>query len=193
MSRAGDLAAPALALVLAACAAPPPGGGAPAAPGKPAVLRNGDFEAEPVPGRACPADWSCSMHADPLSFAFAVERADDGHGRRLVVTRLKPEPWAIVTQYHLAAGLEGRLRLSVSVDARQLEGAAGASVTVHDIAGRVSVHRQALVKPGPGWQPVAVEIAVPAGSHSVEFGLLVEGGGRVAFDDAAVERLPPGP
>ncbi len=171
---------------------------APAAPGAALAgtrlpVRNADFEAEPLPRRNCPPTWWCTMHADPNAYRFRVESDSSGRGRYLEVTRLTPEPWALVTQGVPAAGLAGRrIRLSVLVNAEKLEGSAGPMLIFQGAGGRVIGHEMSLIPRGSGWRRTSTEIDVPAGAELVEIGLKVEGGGTVGFDDvvATVEDRP---
>lgn len=180
------------------CAAPPSGqestGKAASAPAAAVVARlsNSDFEADPLPGRACPPSWGCSMHADTTAFAFEVVSDARPKGRYLRITRVKPEPWAMATQAVPGSGLAGRrVRLSVDVLAEALEGGAGPAVVLQGTGGRVLDARQSLVARGPGWRRASAEIEVAAGTERVELGLHMEGGGWVGFDNVELVVLPP--
>jgi hypothetical protein len=158
----------------------------------PGLLRNADFEADAIPGRACPASWWCTMHNDTTSFAFSLVTGSGSHGRYLKVARLKMEPWALVTQVIPAAGLAGRrMRVSVAVNAENLDGGAGLLVILQGNGGRVLGDRKVLQARGPGWHRVGAEIDVVAGTEMVEVGLILEGGGEAGFDDVEVTVLPP--
>lgn len=178
-----------------AVASPAPAPAATAAPvgGARLPVRNADFEAEPLPRRNCPPAWWCTMHADPNSYRFRVESDTSGRGRFLEVTRVTPEPWALVNQGVPATGLAGkRIRLSVLVNAEKLEGAAGPMIIFQGAGGRVIGHEMSLIPRGRGWQRTSVDADVPAGAELVEIVLKVEGGGAAGFDDvvATVEDRP---
>jgi hypothetical protein len=153
----------------------------------PGMVRNAGFEDNLLRGRACPPSWWCTMHSDTSSFAFEIASDARSNGRYLKVRRVKPEPWALVTQSFPAAGLSGkRLQLSVAVNTESLEGAgsaAGPVIILHGAGGRAVDRRETLVKRGPGWQRASTEIDVPAGIELVEIGLLLQGGGAAGFDD----------
>lgn len=192
MTRFGGILAAALASVVpGGCAIATDASVPPAA--QSSLLRNGDFESAPSPGRDCPPSWWCTMHADTESFKFGLAADKGSAGRYLKVTRLKPEPWALVTQVIPGDGLVGkRVRMSAAVNAEGHEGAAGPVVILQGVGGRVLGHRQSLLQAGTGWRRASAEIDVVAGTERVEFGLLVEGGGSVGFDDveAMVVTLP---
>jgi len=160
----------------------------------PSLLRNGDFESAPSPGRGCPPSWWCTMHADTDSFNFGLAAGQGSAGRHLRVTRVKPEPWALVTQVIPGAGLVGkRVRMSVAVNAEGRDGAAGPVVILQGVGGRVLGQRRSMLPAGPGWRRASAEIDVVAGTEQVEFGLLVDGAGSVGFDDVeAMVVTPPG-
>ena len=160
--------------------------------GTPGLVRNADFEAAPKPGRDCPPSWWCTMHNDPRSYRFELATAAGSSGRFLKVTRVKPEPWALVTQGVSATGLAGkRLRVSVAVNAEGLDGEAGPMILLQGPGGRVIGERKVLLKRGPGWRRASAELDVVAGTEQVEVGLLVEGGGWVGFDRVDATVLPP--
>jgi len=164
--------------------------GAVASP-EPVPLRNGNFEAEVVPGRSCPPSWGCASHSDGRSYAFEVSTGTGPRGRYLKVTRMKPEPWAIAVQTLPPADYVGkRLRLTVEVNAEALEGAAGPLIILHGAGGRVLGHRKVLLKRGAGWRRASVEIDVVPGTERVECALTVEGGGTAGFDDVEAVVLP---
>jgi len=163
-------------------------GGAQASPG---LLLNADFEAGAVPGRACPASWSCSQHSDPHAFAFELSSGAGARGRFLKVTRVKPEPWAMAVQALPGADFAGkRLSLSVAVHGEALEGAAGPMIVLHGPGGRVLAHRKSLLKRGEGWRRATVEIEVVPGTERVECALIIEGGGSAGFDDVEAAVAP---
>lgn len=162
----------------------------------PVAVRNAGFEDDPVPGRACPPSWWCTMHADPSSFSFEVTSDAGSHGRYLAVRRVKDEPWAFVTQAFPAADMAGkRFQLSVAVNTERLEGpdaSAGPVIVLQDISGRTVGQIDALAKRGSGWQRASAELVVPAGIAMVEIGLLVHGGGAAGFDDVEAQVTAPG-
>ena len=187
------------AAVAAGCAsAPPEPVTAIAAPGPVAaraapagLVKNADFEAVPAPGRRCPPAWGCTAHSDGTSYTFELSPEYGPRGRYLKVARVRPEPWAMVSQVLPKADLAGRrVRLSVSVQGESLEGGAGPMILLHGPAGRVLDSRSVLLPRGPGWRRASVEIDVLPGTERVVVGLLVEGGGWVGFDDVEATVLP---
>jgi hypothetical protein len=160
-------------------------------PVAPITLRNTDFEANPVQGRPCPPSWWCTMHNDPDSFQFGLASEPGSRGRFLKITRVKPEPWALVTQVVPATGLASRrLRVSADVFAEALDGGAGLLVMLQGPGGRVIGQRKVLLERGPGWRRAVAEIDVVSGTELVEIGLIIEGGGSVGFDDVQAAVVP---
>jgi len=191
MAGAGRALAVLVAAVAAGCAGTPPVEPVAARPAAPAMLKNADFEADPVPGRRCPPSWGCTAHSDGSSYTFELSSDSGTRGRYLKVTRVRPEPWAMVRQLLPKADLVGsRVRLSVSVHGESLEGGAGPMILLHGASGRVLDSRNVLLKRGPGWRRASVEIDVLPGTERVVVGLLVEGGGWVGFDDVEATVLP---
>ncbi len=187
------------AAIATGCASPPsdpvvasaPAQGAFVASSRPVPLKNGDFEAEPVPGRDCPPSWGCAAHVNPKSFRFEIASGSKSRGRYLKVTRVLDEPWALVTQWVPATQMVGsRVRFSMSVHGEALEGGAGPLLILQGPSGRELDHRKILLARGPGWQRVSVEIDVVPGTEGVGFGLVLEGGGAVGFDDVEAVLLP---
>ncbi len=196
---AGRAAAAVAVAMMAGCAQLPAGmagGGAstrvvPLATPAVIALKNADFEAEPVPGKDCPPSWGCSAHANARAFAFEIKSDPPPHGRYLRVTRVLPEPWALVNQLVPAQRMVGaRLRLSVSVHGESLEGLAGPMIILQGESGRVIDHRKTLLAPGPGWRRATVEIDVAPDTEQIECALAIEGGGSVGFDDVEAVLLP---
>ena len=179
--------------MLSACAAVKDG----AIPAKPGfasvVLKNADFAMEPVPGRACPPLWGCTMHADPASFRFSLEADPRSGVKYLKVERVKNEPWAIASQVVPAEGLQGkRLRLAAAVQSEGIDGkGAGPLLIIQGPGGRTLAEAQRLVQRSTGWQEVAVELDVVPGAQLVEVGLYLEGGGIVHFGEVRLEILGP--
>jgi hypothetical protein len=189
---AGRISAFVLAAALYGCAtaqdAPP---AAPAPSAAPGLLKNVDFEADPVARRDCPASWWCSMHSNPKSFRFELATEPHSRGRFLRVSRVKNEPWAIVTQTVKAAPLKGRrVRMSASVYATALEGKAGPFILLQGASGVTLSRERTLLERGPGWRRATVEIDVAESAEMVMFGLRMQGGGWVGFDDVEVVVLP---
>lgn len=162
--------------------------------GTPFALRNPGFEDEPIPGSNCAAGWNCTMHADPSSFRFFHDEALPAQGKRsLCIEPLKKEPWGIVSQglFDIAQARGGRVRFSVAVRLDAVTGnGAGPYVAAQGTGGAVVAHASRLLQGTQGWQRVEVEMAVPAGATLVEFGVSLEGRGRVCLDDARLEILP---
>lgn len=179
-----------LALLLAGCAAAPEA----ARPSLAKVpLKNADFAMDPTPGRACPPQWGCSMHADPSSFRFSLESDPRSGAQSLRIERIKAEPWAIASQTVPAQALAGkRVRLGAAVQAEWVEGkGAGPMLILQGAGGRTIANAQRLLPRTPGWQQVSVELDVSPGAEWVEVGLLFEGGGVVRFADVRLEVLGP--
>jgi hypothetical protein len=195
MRPAGRISAFLLAAALCGCAtaqdAPPVAVAPPAAPAAPGLLKNVDFEADPIARRDCPPAWWCSMHSDPKSFKVEVAKESHSRGRFLKVSRVKNEPWAIVTQTVKAAALKGRrLRLSASVYAEALDGKAGPFILLQGRSGVTISRERTLLERGPGWRRASVEIDVGESAEMVMFGLRMQGDGWVGFDDVEVVMLP---
>jgi hypothetical protein len=132
------------------------------------------------------------MNSDPASYIFALASDSRSHGTYLKVMRVKPEPWALAAQSVQASTFVGkRLRVTVAVNAEELEGGAGPMILLQGAGGRVLGERKVLQKRSAGWQRVGAEIDVPPGTEVVEVGLILEGGGAVGFDDVEVAALAP--
>ena len=156
------------------------------------LLKNADFEAVASSGAHCPPSWGCSAHSNPHSYTFELSSEDRARGRYLQVTRVKPEPWALALQWLHRPDLAGsRVRLSALVNGEFLDGKAGVLIHVRGPSGTLLDRRKALLGRAPGWRRLSVEIDVAAGVERVEFGLVVEGGGRAGFDDVEALVLPP--
>lgn len=187
--RAGLLLA---VLGLAACAAPapvaPPSGASTAS-----FLKNAGFEADAA-GARCPPGWGCSAHADPDSYAFKVDPAERSEGRQgLRIEQVRPEPWALVTQFVAVDKLRGaRMRYSLAIRLEGMTGNGAGPVFIAQGTGGVTLtHRQELSKGTAGWRRVAIDFLVPRGAEGFEVGVLVEGPGRLWIDDARLEVLEP--
>ena len=178
-------------LLLAGCAtATPPAG--PAAL-RSIALRNAGFEEVPAASSRCAASWACSMHADPDSFRFFHDVAAPAAGARsLCIERVRKEPWAVATQVVRDPSLAGqRVRFTALMRVESVEGpGAGPWALAHGPHGTLA-HRQNLVGRTDGWQPLSVELAVPASTQALEVGATLEGGGRVCFDEARLDVLAP--
>ncbi|MGE5095685.1 MAG: hypothetical protein ACM3SO_11125 [Betaproteobacteria bacterium] len=178
-----------LPLLLAACAtdatrAPPPA----AANNYP--LRNAGFESPPRPGERCPAEWGCTMHADPDAFRFRLDDAAPAEGRRsLCIERVTAEPWAVASQSVPAQALRGRkVRFSIAMRGEGLAGpGAGPWLMVNGMSGGMLVHEERVAKIGPRWERRAIELVVPAQAEALEVGATLQGAGRVCIDDARLD------
>ena len=174
-------------LALAGCAAPPPAPEA-KAPGS-IRLRNAGFEAPPRPSERCPAEWSCTMHADPNSFRFALDAGSPAEGSRsLCIERVTAEPWAVISQSVQAQPLRGRkLRFSIAMRGANLAGpGAGPWVHVNGTWGML-LHEERVAILGPRWERRAIEFTVPADAQALDVGATLLGAGRVCVDDARLE------
>lgn len=155
-------------------------------------LRNAGFENAPRSDERCPEHWGCTMHADPDSFRFSLDRAAPAEGRQsLCIERITPEPWSLATQAVDAVPLRGaRLRFSIAVRVDRAEGpGAGPFLIVHGPTGNLA-HDQRFLTRTDGWQRVALEFTVAPAAQMVEVGATLQGGGRVCVDDARLEFSP---
>lgn len=196
---AGALAAASLAGCAGQpAAAPSPAVAAPSVPvtmaDGPVALANAGFDVISGAGANCPPAWECTAHVNSAAFTFAVVTDPSTGNRFLRVSRVKPEPWALVTRTLPGKGLAGkRLSLAFRLNTENVQGQAGPVIMLQGPDGRVVAHRQVLEAPAKGWRTARAEIDVPAGVHLVEFGILLEGGGAVDADDASLEVVTPRP
>lgn len=156
-------------------------------------LRNAGFEGAPRSGERCPMGWDCTMHSDPDSFRFTVDRTSAVEGQQsLCIERVRNEPWSLATQGVGAGPLRGtRLRFSMAVRVDRAEGAGGGPfLVVHGPTGNL-VHEERLLTRTDGWQRVSVDFAVASTAHMIELGATLQGGGRICVDDARLEFIPP--
>lgn len=156
-------------------------------------LQNAGFENAPRSGERCPEHWGCSMHADPDSFRFSLDRVTPAQGQQsLCIERVSNEPWSLATQSVDAAALRGaRLRFSIAVRIDRAEGpGAGPFLIVHGPMGNLA-HEERLVTRTDGWQRIAVDFTVAPAAQMVEVGATLQGGGRACVDDARLEFSPP--
>lgn len=133
------------------------------------------------------------MHADPSSFRFFLDEALPAQGRRsLCIEPLKKEPWAVASQglFDIAQIRGGRVRFSAAVRLDAVTGnGAGPYAAAQGTGGAIIAHASHLSQGTQGWQRVAVELDVPSGATLIEFGVSLEGRGRVCLDDARLEFL----
>ena len=191
------------AALLAGCAASPPARGGPAVAdfgtteeSTPPAGRAASRFAMPISnpwqaGARCADRWNCTMHADPTSFRYELDAAAAAAGRQaLCIERVKPEPWALITQAVDHEPLRGtRLRLSAAVRTPGIDGrGAGPWVLVQGAQGPIG-HFEKLVTKTAGWERVAVEFTVAPTAMVVEIGATLEGGGRACLDDFRLEVL----
>lgn len=156
-------------------------------------LRNAGFENAARSGERCPEHWGCTMHADPDSFRFSLERAAPAEGRQsLCIERVTHEPWSLATQALDAAALRGaKLRFSLAVRVDRAAGPGGGPfLIVHGPTGNLA-HEERLFARTDGWQRVAVDFTVASQAQMVEVGATLQGDGRVCVDDARLEFIPP--
>ena len=164
-------------------------------PAHPIAMRNADFEAPIAADRPCPAGWFCSMHADPHSFRYFHDEARPLHGKRsLCIEPVTREPWALVSQEVDAALVRGtRVRFSIAVRTDSVQGGgAGPYIIWRQMSGRVPHEDKRLFQGTHGWARQAVELDIPPDAFGVEFGVALEGAGRVCMDDAVLEIVQPG-
>lgn len=195
-----------MAFVLAACAASPPppeptpvpvvrAGPPPGPPPRaagPVALRNADLAADMPEDARCAPGWSCTMHANPDSFRFFVERSGGKAG--LCVEPSKKEPWAIVAQGVKDPALRGtRLRFSIAmrlVDVAGRNGGAGPWAQVQVPRSQApKLTAQKLAGGTADWTTQSVELDVPADAITVEVGMMFRGTGKACFGEARLEVL----
>ena len=156
-------------------------------------LKNAGFENAPRSGERCPEHWGCTMHADPDSFRFSLDRAAPAEGKQgLCIERVTNEPWSLATQALDAAALRGaKLRFSMAVRVDRAEGPGGGPfLIVHGPTGNLG-HEERLLARTEGWQRVALDFTVAASAQMIEVGATLQGDGRVCVDDARLEFIPP--
>lgn len=156
-------------------------------------LKNAGFENAPRSGERCPEHWGCTMHADPDSFRFSLERTTPVEGKQsLCIERVTSEPWSLVTQEVHAATLRGaKLRFSLAVRIDRAAGPGGGLfLIVHGPTGNLA-HEERLLTRTEGWQRIAVDFSVPSAAQTIEIGATLQGDGRVCVDEARLEFSPP--
>lgn len=156
-------------------------------------LKNAGFESAPRSGERCPEHWGCTMHADPDSFRFSLDRAAPAEGKQsLCIERVTNEPWSLATQAVDAVALRGaKLRFSLAVRVDRAAGPGGGPfLIVHGPTGNLA-HEERLVTRTDGWQRIAVDFSVASAAQIVEIGATLQGDGRVCVDDARLEFSPP--
>jgi hypothetical protein len=152
-------------------------------------LRNAGFEGAARAGERCPEAWSCTVHADPDSFRFALDGASPAEGvRSLCVERVTAEPWAVASQSVPAQALRGRrLRFSIAMRGERVSGpGAGPWVLVNGPAGML-MHEERVAPRGGAWERHAIEFTVPTQAIALELGATLQGPGRMCVDDARLE------
>lgn len=156
-------------------------------------LKNAGFENASRRGERCAEHWNCTMHADPDSFRFSLDRAAPAEGRQsLCIERVTDEPWSLATQAMDAVALRGaKLRFSIAVRVDRAEGpGAGPFLIVHGPTGNLA-HEERLLTRTDGWQRVGLDFTVAPTAQMVEVGATLQGDGRVCVDDARLEFIPP--
>ena len=184
----------AAALILAGCAATSDS----------TVLRrvevpNAGFEQGAPGNQGCPRPWYCTVHAGATdAFRLSFEERDPPEGKRaFCIERLTDEPWMYVSASLPAPPLaRATVRFSIAVRAERLTGP-GVSpfIVVHGFQEHPLERQHRMSMRMDGWQRLQVEARVPSNARLVEFGVQLEGGGRVCMDDARLEVLasPGGP
>jgi hypothetical protein len=153
------------------------------------TVANAGFEAGMKAQNRCALSWDCTMHNDPESFRFSLLESGAAAGSRsLCVERAANEPWMLLTQATQDASLRGkRVRLSMQV---RVEGVTGGGAGPWLLAqARPVANASRLAKGTSGWQPLSVELALPADAQVVEFGAILEGPGKACFDEVRLEVL----
>ena len=165
---------------------------APAA--EPVILQNAGFELDAPAGDKCLPKWGCTMHSNAESFRFFLDETAPASGRRSAcIERIHAEPWAVLGQAMFDNRFRGkRLRLSMVVRTEGVEVGAGPWIVAKGGAGESLAHAQRLVKGTHAWQPMEVELDVPAQASVLTVGATLEGHGRACIDDVRLEVLPPG-
>lgn len=195
----------AIALALAAALAPAcmaaapaqkPGGAPEPSRPLPVPLKNAGFENAPRSGERCPEHWGCTMHSNPDSYRFWLERAAPAEGKQsLCIERVANEPWSLATQAVDVTALRGaKLRFTLAVRVERAAGAGGGPfLLLHGPAGNLA-HEERLLQKTDGWQRIALDFTVAPSAQMVEVGATLQGDGRVCVDDARLElRLPAKP
>jgi hypothetical protein len=157
------------------------------------ALKNPGFESAPRSGERCPEHWGCTMHADPDSFRFSLDRAAPAEGKQsLCIERVTNEPWSLATQAVDAVALRGaKLRFSLAVRVDRAEGpGAGPFLIVHGPAGNLA-HEERLLARTDGWQRIGLDFTVAPAAQMVEVGATLQGDGRACVDEARLEFISP--
>lgn len=155
-------------------------------------LKNAGFENAPRSGERCPEHWGCTMHSNPDSYRFSLERAAPAEGKQsLCIERVASEPWSLATQAIDVTALRGaKLRFSLAVRVERAAGAGGGPfLLLHGPAGNLA-HEERLLKKTDGWQRIALDFTVTPSAQMVEVGATLQGDGRVCVDDARLELSP---
>ncbi|HLX22121.1 MAG TPA: hypothetical protein VKR38_02145 [Usitatibacter sp.] len=194
------------AIVVASCASQGPTAGAGAgwqpSPGSTAIaLQNPGFEEPTRPGEICAVNWNCTMHNDPFSFRFFHDEGGGTSGARgYCIESVGREPWGRMSQVfgmEKAAPLRGahvKLSVAMKLDA-VTSGTAGPLLIAQGGSGQLLGNAVNLQPARNGWQRLETEMDVPAGTFLLEMGILLQGKGKVCFDDVRLERAvkPAGP
>jgi hypothetical protein len=151
------------------------------------ALKNPGFE-EPAIERPCPVGWDCTMHANPQAFRFFLDGSAPASGKAsLCIEPASQEPWGMASQgvFDMVPLRGARVRFSVAI---RVDGVTGDGAGPYVMTpGRPLAHDKRLITGTQAWQRIAVEIEVPAGAPFIEFGVALEGRGRVCLDDALLE------
>ncbi len=192
------------AIVVAACASQTPtaGGQWQPSPGfTPIALQNSGFEEPTRPGERCAVSWNCTMHNDPHSFRFFHDEGGGTSGARgYCIESVGREPWGRMSQVlgmDKVVPLRGaHMRLSVAMKLDGVTaGTAGPLFIAQGGSGQLLGNAVNLQPASKGWQRLETEIDVPQGTFLLEMGVLLQGKGKVCFDDVRLERAarPAGP
>jgi hypothetical protein len=178
-------------LLAAGCATSPPPAREAALP-----LANPGFEDALTEGSHCPDGWGCVMHANPKSYRFRLDEGAPAVGKKsLCIEPLAREPWARAVQTSFDQKLRGkRVRFSVMVrtegaEAGNSELGGGAYIAAMDGGGRYLGSRSSVTK-ATQWQRVEAELVVPPQMVVLEYGVVLNGPGRVCADEAQLVVLP---
>jgi hypothetical protein len=159
----------------------------------PVVLVNPDFEAKPVD--SVPAEgWASSVHATANAYAFELDKDVRHAGKASMrIRRTGSEPWGMIHQSLPAAGLNGRtLEFSawLRTDHVEDEGAALVLRTLANGAVDKVMFMSPAVTGSRDWKRYTIRFVMPRVASVVEVGVMLQGGGTLWVDDAALVVLP---
>ncbi|MEP7061036.1 MAG: hypothetical protein ABI881_01475 [Betaproteobacteria bacterium] len=161
-------------------------------PEKSIRLVNADFEA--TPGAAGIDGWDWSVHSTPTAYTLDLDTNHPHGGKASArIRRSGNEPWGMLHQtLPRLEGGGGVLEFSAWLRTDKANGT-GAILVLRTLANG-SVDRYIFMDPTvtgtQDWKRYAVRLAVPAGSHVVDAGAMLQGDGTLWIDDAEIALLP---